>query len=455
MYTRRMNVAPRLDRRGLWLIGVLNLQLAAEVLRKYVIHSSAVLLFAEAAVVASAALVLLLRPRVQLAAIVLWSALATAWALATVLWTHQSLPLAVVGLRGVAISVAVIVISIHLFRSLAAHLVADALYSIAKFWLVVIGSVALLQLVLGPGHPLNQVAEGLGPDEDAGMGGYGTQDVALEYMFRPTSLFLHTGKFGQVAFVLAAYCLFYRAIRGASSVPNTALWTSLEIVVVATTGQRAAMAAYFIALVCLSFHPRHFRPAAAAAMALLVMGAIVLSVVPEAAELAHLVAARAWDGVVDVPNRFADTVVAPFSVVFYELGIFGQGAGTFSLGALAYGGRAMHDVIQIGEPEGSWLRLTAELGLPGLLLFGALIAGLVIRSVHVVVRLRGTADQDGRSLIALAAFNAYLLVVLSVWAGTHDVFGSTTTMSVAFWFAGALFVWWTPARAIARAVRPL
>lgn len=70
------------------------------------------------------------------------------------------------------------------------------------------GVVAVLQLILGPTHPINRIHEGLGADHLHGIGSYTVGNVGIEWLFRPTSIFLHTGKFGQIAFILATYCLF-------------------------------------------------------------------------------------------------------------------------------------------------------------------------------------------------------------------------------------------------------
>lgn len=60
------------------------------------------------------------------------------------------------------------------------------------------GAVAVLQLVLGRDHWLNFLPPAAGSDERQGIGDYTFREFGFAELFRPTSSFLHSGKFGEI-----------------------------------------------------------------------------------------------------------------------------------------------------------------------------------------------------------------------------------------------------------------
>ncbi|MEX2164529.1 MAG: hypothetical protein WD823_09835 [Sulfuricaulis sp.] len=422
----------------LW-IAVLNLPLLAEVLRKYVIHSNVVFLVSEAVVVSCALATLVVRPRKEVVLLIFWTVLLVGWALVSTLFGHQETMLGLVGVRAIIVPVSILIVSFYFVRSRGPGDVARVLYGVATFWLLGMATVAILQLMLGLTHPMNQFAEGLGGDERAGIGDYTVENVGVEGIFRPTSIFLHTGKFGQVAFILATYCLFYRAAVAAQGLRGI-LRSVGEFSVLVVTGQRAAILAYCVAFILLHISPVKLIRIIPWLAVFLVLGVIAVDARPEVADAANLIGARVWSGVVDIPERFSGNFLEPYESVLEKFGLFGAGAGAFSLGSSQWGGRPLYDVINVGIAENSWLRIWAEQGFFGVLLWGVLLGGLFVSAIRGSLWRRGQVGSEGRLERGLLHFNAFQIVALSLWANTHDVLGSVTTMAVAFGYAGVLLV---------------
>lgn len=428
----------RLPTRALFVLAVLNLPLLAEVIRKYVIQSNAVLFVVEFLLVLCALTAFLARPSRVILPLLFWALAIAAWSLATVAMGHQNLMLGLVGIRSVVVPVAVLVLSFYLFRTAAPAQAGRILYGLATVWLLAIGVIAVLQLALGRDHAINQIAPHMA-DERAGIGDYTAGDLGLEFLFRPTSIFLHTAKFGQVGFVLACFCLFYRGAVGGAQWWS-ALRTLFELGVLLISGQRAAMLAYAIAFVFL--HAVIVRSVRLWMTLLLsvALGAAVLSANPALGDFVGLIRARFWSGVTDVPVRLASNVLAPTAAVAANFGIAGAGAGAFSLGSSHWGGRPLYDVIYVGTAENSWLRIWAELGIPGLMLWAVLLGGLLILAATCLLRLRRTEVADARLISSLYGFNLFQFAVLALWANTHDVLGSVTTMAVVFSYSGIVLL---------------
>lgn len=232
---------------GLALVGILSIPLLTEVIRKYLYPSQVVLALGDACLLALAVFLLLRRPFVAALQVTSWVLLMICWQLLTVLLGHQNMMLGIVGLRAVLVPAAALIVSAYLFRALGTGKAASWMYGMTTLWLAAIGGVAVLQLMLGPAHPINDVPAGLGADERQGIGDYTVGDLGLEALFRPTSILLHTGKFGQVAFVLATYSLFYRHAKGIAGV-GAAIRTVGELVILIMSGERAGILAYLEAI---------------------------------------------------------------------------------------------------------------------------------------------------------------------------------------------------------------
>ena len=301
------------------------------------------------------------------------------------------------------------------------------------------GVVAVLQLILGPTHPINRIHEGLGADHRHGIGSYTVGNVGIEWLFRPTSIFLHTGKFGQIAFILATYCLFFRAGMGPKALKTDARML-IELNVLLITGQRAAILGYVAALLLLHASPKTWVHLGLRALSLCAIGMGALSVLRgvNVGTVAQLVGRRVWSGVTEIPSRFQRNLLEPLDVVVERFGSTGAGAGAFSLGSTQWGGMPLYDVIDVGTAENSWLRILAELGWFGVLLFGAGIVALIWVGGRELMRRRDGLEGEELLRRHLLKLSVYQLVIVALWANTHDVLGSATTMAILFGYAGIL-----------------
>ena len=231
-------------------------------------------------------------------------------------------------------------------------------------------------------------------------------------VFRPTSIFLHTGKFGQAIFFLflIAFAL-YQARPGRIS--RLALIVSFVGILI--SGQRAGMVA---ALIVLAAYLTLVKPRVA-----LRLGVIAAFVVPLA-----LVLAVAFDGVTAVLGGVQDRLFSTFTsadarfvgnsqnwgAALDQAGLFGAGVGSYSLGGGIAGGIS----FQIFG-ENAWMRFATEWGIVG---------SFVVLAVVIVSALPSGKLRGGPGLL----FVNFILpsVLCAVWCLTHDLLANY--LSVAY-----------------------
>jgi hypothetical protein len=297
---------------------------------------------------------------------------------------------------------------------------------------------------LGPDHPINRLPTDIAGDEAQGTGSYTVGVLGLSWLFRPTSIFLHFGKYGQVAFVLATYSAFYRAGAIRVGTKWLSLWL-LEVVVLVLSGQRAAMLLYAVALVVLFlFYGHRARIVAFMCFSALALATIDLAVPSDTRSgviaLARLVSLRVLSGFHDVPERLSNNVIQPIAYAAGRWAMVGEGLGAFSVGSSAFGGRPLYEAIPAGTAENSWLRIMAEQGLPGLIAYAMTWGTLLLLALYRWSQWRGWSSPGrGRDLGGcILLFVIFELVALASWANTHDVLGNVTTMAVAMGFVGVI-----------------
>lgn len=429
--------------KGVVATAVICLPLLAEVVRKYILASNFVLLVADLlALSVAGALVarVATRPVLILTAATLGL---VCWKLISVVLGHQNVTLGLIGIRNFIVPCAFLIAGVVLCRTLGMDRTAALIHKTFTVWLTVMSAVMVAQLLVGRDHWLNAVPEGLG-DETAGIGDYTVGDIGLDFLFRPTSIFLHTGKSGSVAFVLTTYRLFY-AVGTGMSFWRLSRNVLLDLTVLLLSGQRAAMLGYAIALL-ISFLMRAQQSMALRLVWLSVYGvvaAVVMTGVGSALErddlnLAKLIFARFVSGLADVPLRVADNIVAPAGYVWELYALVPAGAGAFSLGAKAFGGQLLYEVVPIGTAENSWLRLLGEEGVIGLLGGLAFWGGLMSYALFLAMRRKEMSGQSELLRKRLSLGAAFVLGVLLFWANTHDVLGNTTVMSLSMVLFGII-----------------
>lgn len=310
-------------------------------------------------------------------------------------------------------------------------------------WLTVLGAVMLAQLVVGRDHWLNTIPEGLG-DDTSGIGDYTVGEMAIEFLFRPTSIFLHTGKAGAVAFVLTSYRLFYGVATG-MSFGRLARDVLLDLTVLLLSGQRAAMLGYALALL-VSFLMRARQSvvvrliwlSAYGVIATVVLAGVGSAIESDEMSLTKLIFARFTSGLADVPLRLADNVVAPASHVWEQYALVPAGAGAFSLGARAFGGQLLYEAVPIGTAENSWLRLLAEEGVIGLVCGLLFWGGLLSYALFSAMTSKDVSEQGEPLGKRLSLGAAFVLGILLFWANTHDILGNALVMSLSMVLLGVI-----------------
>ncbi|GIW56944.1 MAG: hypothetical protein KatS3mg082_3348 [Nitrospiraceae bacterium] len=420
-----------------------SLPLIAEVLRKYVIPSNLVLAVVDAVAVVAATVLFVRRPSRVAGYIVMAVAVLSAWALLTVLLGHQDMMLGLVGVRAILVPASYLLGAVYFGRRLGIAATSRLLYWAATFWFVLIGAMAGLQLLLGREHWLNYFPAELGGDERMGIGDYTFQGFGLPQLFRPTSIFLHTGKFGMVAFILAAYRLCYATATRQGGLR----WIAhrlLDLLVIVLSGQRAALVGFvfvYIALWPAELKRKHALLVRTALTGVVMLVLLWASVRPGwEPSVPQLVASRALSGFTDMVDRIRDNLLQPAGYVVDHFGLRGEGAGAFSLGSAAWGGMPLYNVV-LGSAENSWLRVIAEQGIIGMVLQAAFLVGLIW--VSWAVYLRGTrsrrAHLGGSWVQVLVICPGLILAVLLLWANTHDVLGNVTVMSLSLSLFGVAF----------------
>lgn len=301
------------------------------------------------------------------------------------------------------------------------------------------GVVALLQLALGKGHWINHIHPALLPTDRMGTADYSAGPLAFDWLFRPTSIFLHTGKFGIAAFLLASYRLFYRTWRW----PGLKVWlplTALEFLLLLVTGQRAAITLYLLALPLIAFllamRTGHFQIALTSVWLFVTVISAVFLLTMIHDPLAQVISGRLLSVVPEAAVRLRDNLLLPLTFVADRWLFAGEGAGAFSLGSTAFGGRPLYEVVPVGTAENAWLRLIAEQGMPGAVLF-LILLGLVatwaLRRSRVFAASR---DAAARGAAGACIWLLYALAAVSAWANTHDVFGNSLATFFLFTTAG-------------------
>ena len=423
-----------------WLLFVINLPLLAEVVRKYAYQKDSIF-FGMATVVLVSFLALLFVPRTPVLRSLppgIWvTTLAFyLWAFANEIIASHSLLVFFIGLGTMFLPLAYFLISNIYFRQGE-----GAIYRVflcVNGWLVLILAIALLQIILGRDHPFT--AYGLG---STGIGDYSVEGRVVEGLFRPTSIFTHTGKLGQALFclILFKWCYFV-----ATKMTIRWFWKismGLDVLAVVVSGQRAAFFFLCVSTGLLLLY-KVYREGGTAIVLLVrysLLGTVLIAVISLQSNVTSngaliLVAERLLSSVYDIPNRLMGNLILPVSTVIDKYLIFGEGLGVFTLGAKNYGGSLVYKAVDMqGLGENSWIRMIAEVGVIGTILYLMLLFQLLFLALRSVVS-RYRQENE-----AVALFFAVWLGSIMLWANTHDVFGNMIVTALAFALGGGVLQW--------------
>lgn len=383
----------------------------AEFIRRFFYFSNSVYLAADFILITCAALAFRgSRPRLDRELTILLAAYVL-WGMASLLYSQSNALLGLVGLRPLVLSVAVYFIAEKYFRSIegAEH----TFYKTIGLSLVLILGVAVVQIASGAEAAVNALPNDLNA-EFGGRGDYVAAGGGLAWLFRPTSIFMHTGRLGQYSFFLALTLLLPILLKREVDGRYWAL-ALLAILLVLVSGQRAAGVFLVSAGIMTVFLFGSKKLLARTIFAAIIVTLFFIVISPE---LREIVLTRFASGFIGGIDRVIE-MTKHWGVGFSKYPVFGQGLGFFSFGGKAFGGQIYYEFMPRfgGGGENAWLRIQGETGVPGLLIFVGLIATVAIKSYR---RARLATNSD-RSIHLSSCFFAFFSMF---WALTHDVYGN-------------------------------
>jgi hypothetical protein len=368
----------------------------------------------------------------------------SAWAIGLFLYTHNSIKILSVWLLATYLPIFFLLVSTYFFSSDP-----DAtrwLYYSCTFWVFIMAAVAFLEVWLGLSHPINhlpqesltgsvELRQGVG-DYTVANGSGDTSYSGLEGIFRPTSIFLSNGKFGQALFtlVLFRWAYLYKTVKRCS-------WGNLatllaDILALVISGQRAAfvLLSVFAGVAVLIGVVKGEKRALRILVSATVVGLLGLSMlIVLKPGLADLVTDRYVSGFTDISERLADNLITPSATILHLYGLVGMGPGFFSLGAQKFGGVMMWQVLATGgNAESAWMRIVAELGVIGLVLYVCYHGGLILQAARRAL-VKSTRTHGA------CVFGLSWLLAIAFWGITHDTFANAFGMSIGFGLCGAAF----------------
>lgn len=421
-----MSKSKELNQRDLYLaiVGLISFHLVAEATRRFVVYSDLVYFAADFAVMLLALKVVKIgRCRIDVAAGFLLCIYIT-WGLFSLFYSGESILLAVVGVRPLLLAVLGYVIAENYFR--LAEDCYELFYRLIGVVTIVVLLVAVIQVALGPDAPINSLPSDTGA-EFGGRGDYGVEGEGLEWLFRPTSIFMHTGRLGQYSFFLALSLIVPMLIVKEIKQEHL-MYAIASIVLVLVSGQRAAgvfiLLSVFISLVLFGSSKILIRLVFFA----ILFGAIFLVMAPNVSDV---IFGRFFSGFTGGSSRVSESIKY-WQVGFSEYPIFGKGLGFFSFGGKAFGGDVYYQYMLRfgGGGETSWLRVQGEVGILGALVFFFLVLKIVAKSY---TRARSAIPQS-KAIHLIAMMFALFSII---WGFTHDIYGNYLFITPMFALFGA------------------
>lgn len=419
------NITPHSSLYRFTLFFCLNLPLVTECVRKYIWADLSVLILADGVAILVALWVIVKRTLGGTRNYWLIFGLYFVWGSITAIFTHASIALVGIGLRPLFIPLIYLTIAYGYFELPNSE---RLFLKSVTFWILVVGGVAFLQILLGRDHPINDLPAIVG-DDYAGIGDYDVRYEGLEGFFRPTSIFFHTGKFGQTIFLLSltiTASAFSRVnIRPAYAGTVVFAWAALLL-----SGQRAGVVFIIFALGLILALGDKWGASKLSKIAIpMILLAGLSSIFSD--DLRSLVFERAASGFTDSIDRVTENSRAS-QYLLSKYWVVGEGLGFFSFGSTNFGGEVLYEHFYGGDAENAWLRVLSEMGLLGVAIV-ALMFWWIVRRSWLILRSRLlTSQQMWIAWVPLsAAFS------LAVWGLTHDIFSNTLTMIMFFISVGA------------------
>jgi len=259
-------------------------------------------------------------------------------------------------------------------------------------------------------HWINYVPDEIEYGRSLGFGGYNEEINAMfpsVNLYRPHSIFLHTGKFGQVVWGFSAILIM---LSGGLSSKKRGLIFITIILCNMITMQRAAL---YPILLFMSIYIFTFSSRKLILMCLFFFFAFFIILI--GSENIYLVLERIFSALPEIPRRLPTVLYAASGVL--DNGILGDGWSYYSTGAQMVGGG---NYAQYYGGEGGWIIMAAEVGVPiTLVLFlSNVVLGLLIFFKSIFI------NRDRY----LSFWTGYVVLLLPVWAVTHNIYGSYLMM---------------------------
>lgn len=343
------------------------------------------------------------------------------------LLVYQEHPgLILVGVRPILMGFCSYVIGYNIYRYCAnAEALASTVFGV---WLVIIITIAVIQIDAGVSSPINQLPDDAGV-EFGGRGDYSSKVGSLDWLFRPTSIFMHTGRLGQYSFFLGLFFCLPVALKKSSA--GEILLALVSICLIFVSGQRAALVFLCLSVLLAFIFSGTIKVVLKVLLLLFALWVVALVI---SSDLRDVVASRFISGFDEGLARI-DEQGGVWYIGFSRYVFLGQGLGFFSFGSQAFGGDTYYDYMSQfgggGAGENAWLAIEGETGLFGLLLYIMALAHIIKTSYKRVLRAAQVKDR--------VVHMAPMLFTLSMcgWGFTHVVFGNYLQMIALFFLFGA------------------
>lgn len=423
-----------------WLLILLNLPLLQEATRKYFIHSDLVFLAGDLLVLGTVS-VLGIRGSLNFeslpAPFLALSALFVVLTSFNHVLSNNHIGLYGIGLRATFLPLVYLLLSARYIS--AANSGYERIFLCVNIWILIIGVMAILQVLLGKNHPINSVWG----KAAVGIGDYTAHDrgVLIPGLFRPTSIFTHTGKFGQVIFTLVLFKWCYLLLSQIRRPRWLYLFMLFDLGVIFTSGQRAALvflvlAMIMVTLVRIDQLGTHLKRALVPSVIIFAGLFAAWIVIPE---LAVAVYDRFASVISTIPARLEGNFWLPMKTMLEDYMFSGQGLGYFTFGSRLFGGTQVYDAVKMeGLGESSLIRLCGEVGVVGTVILVFAFLSLAAKSFQISI-----ANND-IPYASCALFFSIWLACLMLWSNTADIFANSIVTSLGYALSGAALYKATP-----------
>lgn len=417
-----------------WLLFLLNLPLLQEVTRKYFIYSDLVFVGADILVLGAAIAIGFqgnLNLRSLPTAFLLLSAVFIVLTSVNHMASGNYIGIYGVGLRATFLPIVYMLVSARYVSAVESGY--DRIFVCVNVWILIIGVMALLQVILGKDHPINAVWG----TTALGIGDFATREKGLLIpgMFRPTSVFTHTGKFGQVIYTLVLFKWSHILLSQGKRSYLPYLLLPFDLAVIFTSGQRAAL--MFLVIGMFMFAVMYIRQNGVSLKKLLVPPLIILVGLTGAWVARPVMATAIYDRFASVisaiPVRLEGNFWLPIKTMLEDYLFSGEGLGSFTFGSRLFGGTQVFETIKMqGLGESSLIRLCGEVGVVATLVIVMAYLSLVASGFKIFKTLRGTSIASG------SLFFSIWVICLMLWSNTADVFANSVVMGLGFALSGAI-----------------